>query len=194
MTRESLGYAGAVTWIDPIFAVVVGVLAAFGATRRMAGLVVGVGGAILLNPLLGLADQSPYAAIAAGLLGGAILALIGRSLFAGRRTGDWWKRAAGALGGAVLGVALVLAMVTSLPIQRSPFDPNQLYYPPRDLPALVQGASQRSWTVAVGRDVLLFPLLDAQGMVPEGRAPLLRGLHRWLVVGQPWREGGGAGS
>ncbi len=182
------------SWIDPIFAVVVGVMTAFGATRRMAGLWVGVGGAILLRPLLGLADQAPFAAIAAALLGGLILALLGRSLFAGRRTGDWWKRTAGALGGAVLGSALVLALVTSLPIQRSPFDPNQLYYPPRDLPALVQGASQRSRTVGVGRDVLLFPLLDAQGVVPERSVPVLRGLHRLFVVGQPWRQGGGAGS
>ncbi len=182
------------SWIDPIFAVVVGVLTAFGATRRLAGLWVGVGGAILLRPLLGLAQQAPYAAIAAAVVGGLVLALLGRSLFAGRRTGDWWKRTAGALGGAVLGVALVLSVVTSLPIQRSPFDPNQLYYPPRDLPALVQGAAQRSWTVGVGRDVLLFPLLDAQGVVPERRAEVLRGLHRWFVVGEPWRARGGTGS
>ena len=182
------------SWIDPIFAVVVGVLTAFGATRRLAGLWVGVGGAILLRPLLVLAQQAPYAATAAAVVGGVVLALLGRGLFAGRRTGHWWKRSAGALGGAVLGVALVLSVVTSLPIQRSPFDPNQLYYPPRDLPALVQGAAQRSWTVGVGRDVLLFPLLDAQGVVPERTAPVLRGLHRWFVVGEPWRESGGAGS
>jgi hypothetical protein len=182
-----------VSWIDPVFAALVGTLTAFGAARRLTGLWVGIGGVLLLRPLLGVAASTPIVGLIAALLGGLLLGLLGRNLLAGLRTGRWWQRALGGLGGATLGVALVLALATSLPIQRSPFDPNQLYYPPRDLPALVQGAALRSWTLSFGRDVLLYPLLDAQGAVPEGRDTLLRGLHRWLVVGEPWREGG-AGS
>lgn len=182
------------SWLDPLFAVLVGSLVAFGAARRLTGLWVGLGGALVLRPLLGLADGSPWVGLGVALAAGLALGLLGRNLLAGARSGAIWQRALGGLGGGVLGVALVLALVTSLPIQRSPFDPNQLWYPPRDLPAIVQGATLRSWTVGVGRDVLLFPLLEAQGAVPEGRAPLLRGLHRWLVVGEPWRAEGGAGS
>ncbi|NBC96850.1 MAG: hypothetical protein GVY27_10900 [Deinococcus-Thermus bacterium] len=181
------------SWLDPAFAVLVGTLTAFGASRRLTGLWVGLGGVLLLRPLIGVAVSSPVVGLIAALLGGLLLGLLGRNLVAGLRAGRWWQRALGALGGAALGGALVLALAVSLPIQRSPFDPNQLYYPPRDLPALIQGSALRSWTLSLGRDVLLFPLLERQEAVPEGREALLRGLHRWLVVGEPWREGG-AGS
>lgn len=182
------------SWIDPLLAVIVGALTAFGASRRLTGLAVGVGGVLLVRPLLGLAQGSPWAALAAALLGGVVMAVVGRGLFANLRSGGWWQKALGGVGGAALGVALVLALVTSLPIQRSPFDPNQLFYPPRNLPGPVQTATARSWTVAVGRDVLLYPLLDAQGVIPDERRALLGGLHRWLVVGEPWRQEGGTGS
>ena len=182
------------SWIDPVLALIVGTLAAFGAARRLAGLWVGIGAVLLIRPMLGLAQNNVWAALIAAVFGGLLLALIGRSLFANQRSGIVWQRALGAVGGAALGLTLVLALVVSLPIQRSPFDPNQLFYPPRDLPAPMQGATARSWTVAVGRDVLLFPLLDAQGALSDGRRAIVGPLHRWLVVGEPWRENGGAGS
>lgn len=178
------------SWIDPLFAVLVAALAALGASRRLTGLWVGLGGVLLLRPLLGVALDMPIVALLLALATGLMLALLGRNLMPALRGGGGWQRFAGALGGGALGLAFVLALVTSLPIQRSPFDPNQLYYPPRDLPAVVRGPVLRSWTVDLGRDILLYPLLDAQGVVPEDRAPLLRGLHRWLVVGEPWQEGG----
>jgi hypothetical protein len=183
-----------VSWVDPVLAVIIGLIAAFGASRRLIGFFVGVGGVVLARPLLSLAADGPWIGVAAALLGGVVLALLGRGLFANQRSGATWQKALGAVGGTALGVALVLSIATSLPIQRSPFDPNQLYYPPRDLPGVLQGGVTRSWTVAFGRDVLLYPLLDAQGQVPEARRPLLDTLHRWLVVGEPWRQEGGAGS
>ncbi|MDZ7800478.1 MAG: hypothetical protein U5K81_06760 [Trueperaceae bacterium] len=179
------------SWIDGVFALLLAGMTAFGAHRRLTGLWVGVGGVLLLRPVLGLAAASPWVGLAAALGGGVLLGLVGRHLFVEARTGRVWQRVLGGLGGASLGAALVLAIAVSLPIQRSPFDPNQLYYPPRDLPPLVQGAVLRSWTMDVGRDVLLFPLLDAQNAVPEERRALLRGLHRLLVVGRPWRQEGG---
>lgn len=178
------------SWIDPLFALLIASLAAFGASRRLTGLWVGLGGVLLLRPLLGLAVGSPIVALLLALAAGLLLGLLGRNLMPALRNGVWWQRAAGAVGGAALGVGLVLALVTSLPIQRSPFDPNQLYYPPRDLPEAVQGPVLGSWTVGLGRDILLHPLLEAQGAVAPDRAVLMRGLHRWLVVGEPWQEGG----
>lgn len=182
------------SWIDPVLAVLVGTLAAFGAARRLAGFAVGVGAVLLLRPILGVAEANVWAGLVAALFGGAILASLGRSLFVNQRSGAVWQKALGAAGGTVLGVALVLALVTSLPIQRSPFDPNQLFYPPRDLPGPMQTATARSWTVAQGRDVLLFPLLDAQGAIPDERRAIVGTLHRWFVVGEPWRVEGGGGS
>ena len=44
--------------------------------------------------------------------------------------------------------------------------------------------------MAVGRSVLLHPLLAAQGAVPEGQVALFEALHRWFVVGEPWRAAG----
>lgn len=187
-------YASHVSWIDPVLALLVGSLTAFGASRRLTGLVIGVGAVILLRPLLLVSQGNLAAAWIAALLGGLVLALLGRNLLANLRTGTWWQMGLGALGGAALGVALLLSLAVSLPVQRSPFNPNQLFYPPRNLPSLIQGAVARSWTVSVGRDVLLFPLLDAQGAVPAERRGLLGSLHRWLVVGEPWRRDGGAGS
>lgn len=179
------------SWIDGVFALLLAGMTAFGAHRRLTGLWVGVGGVLLLRPVLGLAAASAWVGLAAALGGGVLLGLVGRHLFVEARTGRLWQRVLGGLGGASLGAALVLAIAVSLPIQRSPFDPNQLYYPPRDLPPLVQGAVLRSWTMDVGRDVLLYPLLDAQNAVPEDRRALLRGLHRLLVVGRPWEQEGG---
>lgn len=183
---------GAMSWIDPLLALLVAGLAALGASRRLTGLWVGVGGLLLLRPFLLLSQATPVVALILALLAGLLLGLLGRNLMPSLRTGVAWQQAAGAIGGGLLGVALVLTMVTSLPIQRSPFDPNQLFYPPRDLPAGIQGPVQGSWTVRLGRDILLHPLLEAQGSVPEGRLAALRGLHRWLVVGEPWRPREGA--
>lgn len=181
----------AVSWIDAVFALLLAGMIAFGASRRLTGLWVGVGGVLLLRPLLGLAAASPLIGLAAAVGGGLVLGLVGRHLFVEARTGRAWQSALGALGGATLGTAMVLALAVSFPIQRSPFDPNQLYYPPRDLPPFVQGAVLRSWTMSVGRDVLLFPLLEAQGSLPQERETVLRGLHRLLVIGEPWRREGG---
>lgn len=181
------------SWLDPVFAVLVGTLTAFGAARRLAGFTVGVGAVLLIRPILGVAEANLWAGLVAALFGGAILASLGRSLFANKRSGATWQKGLGAVGGAGLGLALVMALVISLPIQRSPFDPNQILYPPRTLPGPIQSATAGSWTVALGRDVLLFPLLDADEM-PEGRQAVLGTLHRWFVIGEPWRVDGGDGS
>lgn len=179
------------SWIDLLAVLLLASLIAFGAQRRLTGLLVGVGGALALRPLLLLGERNPWLAVVVGLGVGLALGLIGRQLLPGTRKGLVWQHLAGGVGGGALGLALVLGAATALPVQRSPFDPNQLFYPPRDLHPLVQGAALRSYTLTVGRDVLLYPLLEAQGTVPEDRRALLRGLNRWLVVGEPWRETGG---
>ena len=188
-----MGYSRGVSWLDPVFGLAIGVLIAACANRRWVGALVGFGAVVMVRPVLGLTHEAPWLAVLAMAAGGLVLALFARGALAGGRDGDLFRRVVGGAGGLALGTTLVLATVISLPIQRSPFDPNQLYYPPRDLPPIVQDAVLNSWAVGVGRDVLLFPLLDAQRSVPDGRRDVVQALHRWLVIGEPWRRGG-AGS
>ncbi len=175
------------SWLDLILVAVVATLTALGAERRLAGFFVGVGGVLLLRPLLLLGHASPFLALVAALLAGLGLSLVGRRLFRQQRGGQPLMRALGGVGGFALGVALVLSLATSLPIQRNEAT-NELYYPPRDLPVPVSAAVRRSQMVLLGRDILLYPLLEMQGDVPAGEQRVLRGLHRLFVVGEPWSE------
>lgn len=175
------------SWLDLILVAVVATLTALGAERRLAGFFVGIGSVLLLRPLLLLGHVNPFLALVAALLAGLGLSLVGRRLFRQQRGGQALVRALGGVGGFALGVALVLSLVTSLPIQRNEAT-NELYYPPRDLPAPVSATVRRSQMVLLGRDILLYPLLEMQGDVPVGEQRVLRGLHRLFVVGEPWSE------
>lgn len=178
------------TWIDAALVLTVAALVGLAAERRLLGALVGIGGALALRPLLVLADLNPWLALVAALLVGLALALLGRHVLPLARVPGTAARVAGGFGGLVLGVALVLALVTSLPIQRDVVERGVIYYPPNDLPRAVQGAVTRSAAVDLGKSVLLHPLLEAQGAVAEGDARVLALLHRWFVVGEPWRAGG----
>lgn len=168
----------------------VGATVAVGVGRRWTGLAVGVGGAIVIPAVLWLSHVNVALGFAAAAGAGVGLGWLGRETNGIGRGGPWWHGALGGLGGATFGVALVLAIVTSLPIQRQG---DQVFYPPRDLPPPLTSAGS-SWTVAIGRDILLYPLLDAQGAVPSAVRPVYRALHAWFVVGEPWNETGGGGS
>lgn len=173
--------------LDVTLVLVVAVVTALAAERRLAGLLVGVGGVLLLRPLLGLAALQPWLGLVAALVAGLALALGGRQLLPVRPGRATLARLAGGVGGGLLGLAIVATLVTSLPVQRNPVEPSLLYYPPRDLPAAVQRVVTESVLVSWGRSVLLFPLLDAQGGIAEEERPLLAALHAWIVVGEPWR-------
>ncbi len=174
-------------WIDAALLLIVAATTAVAAERRLAGLVVGVGGALALRPLLLLAQLQPWLGLVGALVAGLALALLGRHLLPAGPRNAWWPRLVGGVGGAVLGVAIVVTLVTALPIQRNPVEPGLIYYPPRDLPPTLQRAVFESTLVRLGRSVLLFPLLDAQGAVPAGERQALAALHAWTVVGEPWR-------
>ena len=178
------------TWIDASLVLTVAALTGLAAERRLMGLLVGLGGLAALRPLLVLADLNPWLALVAALLVGLALALLGRHVLQLARVPGRLARLGGAIGGFALGVGLVLALVTSLPVERNPVEPTLIYYPPRDLPPVVRQAVAGSAAVAVGRSVLLHPLLVAQGAVPEGQVALYDALHRWFVVGEPWRVSG----
>ena len=173
------------TWIDLALVLVAASVAALASERRLSGFFVGIGDVLLLRPLLVLAEINPFVGLVAALVVGLGLSFLGRVLLPPSRGGMWFQRLLGALGGLALGLVLVLALVTSLPIQRNPLD--QIVYPPRDLPEPFNQAVVSSRMVLLGRDILLYPLLDAQGDLAASEG-ILRGLHSYLVVGEPWKE------
>lgn len=181
------------TWIDAALVVTLAAITGLAAERRLVGLSVGIGGVLALRPLLALAQLNAWLALVAALLVGLVLALIARHVLPLARVSGTAARVAGGVGGFLLGLALVVALVTSLPIQRNPVEPTLIYYPPRNLPASVQPAVIDSLAVALGRDVLLQPLLAASPTYaePAWRAQVFAALHRWFVVGEPWLEAGG---
>ena len=176
------------TWLDAVLLLIVAATTAVASERRIAGLVVGVGGALALRPLLALAQLQPWLGIVGALVTGLVLALVGRQLLPAAPRNARWPRLLGGLGGALLGFAIVVMLVTSLPIQRNPVEPGLIYYPPRDLPAPLQRAVAESSLVAFGRSVLLFPLLDPRGGIEAGERSVIAALHTVAVVGEPWRS------
>ncbi|CAN5837669.1 hypothetical protein BH23DEI1_BH23DEI1_13490 [soil metagenome] len=173
--------------LDVVLVLIIATVAALGAQRRFTGLLIGVGGAIALRPLLVLAELNPWLALVGALLVGLGLALLGRHVLQISGVPGVVASTAGGIGGAILGVAVVLTLVTSLPIGRSHFNPNELVYPPDTLPASVRPAIGRSALVAIGREVLFAPLLTGQAALPPQRAAVIDALHWWIVVGEPWR-------
>ncbi len=175
------------TVIDVALVLTMATLVALAAQRRLVGLMVGAGGALVLRPLLLLADMNPWLGLFGALLIGLGLALIGRLLLPAGGGRGWLVRVAGGAGGAVLGVAVVLTLVTSLPIQRDALNPNQLRYPSQELPLTVRPLVERSLLVQFGREVLFAPLLVTQEPRSPERAAVTAALHGWVITGEPWR-------
>ena len=174
------------SWIDLILVLIVASLTSLAAERRLAGFFVGLGGALLLRPLLLLAHANVVVGVLAALVVGLGLSLLGRRLYRQNRGGNALLTALGGLGGLLLGVSLVIALVTSLPIQRNPANPTELFYPPRGLPGPVAKAVSDSRLIKVGRDILLYPLLVRQGDIGPAEQRVFQGLHSLFIIGEPW--------
>jgi hypothetical protein len=172
------------SWLDLVLFGLVALLSAFGAKRRLTGLAVGVGALVLFRLLLVVFVNSPWVGLAFALSAGVLLGLLGRSLIPQRRGSALPGTLLGGVGGFVLGLLLVFATVTSLPIERNLND--QIVYPPRLLPLSVRAAVIESRLVAVGRDILLYPLLVRDGVLEP--SAVTAGLHRFFVVGEPWER------
>jgi len=176
-----------ITWLDAALVLMVAVFVAVGAHKKLIGLFVGVGAVLLLRPLINVANSNPGLAVALGLLLGLVFGLAGRRLGLGQGHTHWGFKALGGLGGLLLGLAMLGALITSLPIQRNPANAREIFYPPRDAPASLASTFQRSRLIAEGRSILLYPLLPTDGLA-AGPRRLYSGLHGWLVVGEPWLD------
>jgi len=172
------------SWLDLLLVCFLATFTVLGVERRLFGLFIGLGGVFLLKPVLLLTTVSPWLALVIALIAGLLLGFAGQRLLPPLRTPSPLFGILGGIGGFALGLVLVLALVTSLPIERN-FS-NQIVYPPRHLPEPVGSAVLSSRLVSFGRGILLYPLLDGQGDVPTVQRELLKGFHRLLVVGEPW--------
>jgi hypothetical protein len=176
---------------DVILIVVVASLTSLGTKRRLSGFLTALGGLVLFRPILMISSASPFVALLAALAVGFGLSWATRLLLIKvTRAQEGLTAYLGGVGGFLLGIALVLAMVTSLPVERN-FE-NRIYYPPQNLPSPLAQPVSSSRLVRVGRDILLFPLLDSQGGFEDrgsGERKVLQGLHAFFVVGEPWGSG-----
>ncbi len=173
-----------VTWLDIVLVLMVATTTALGAKRHLHGLLVGVGGVLLLRPLLVVGHQDPWIALAAALVGGVLLALIGQRLISPAVRQRWPAMVLGGFGGLVLGLAMLVAIVVSLPIERSAAIQNAIIYPPSNAPLGLSEVFKRSPTVRLGRTILLYPLLEEPEA--EFERTLYPRLRSWFVVGEPW--------
>ena len=157
------------------------------AQRGLVGLIAGLAGAVFIKPLLLLASFSAPLALVVALLLGFLVTLLVRPFPSLSYRQPRWGYLLGALGGAVLGTALIVTLLVSLPMGR---DLNgAVRYPDEEMP--FSALFERSRLVAFGRAILLYPLLEQSGDVsPESRG-VLSALHTMFVVGQPWEEANG---
>jgi uncharacterized membrane protein YeaQ/YmgE (transglycosylase-associated protein family) len=174
------------SWFDLVLVLGFSALTALGVQRRLMGLVVGLGGLLVFRPLLIVLSGNAYLALLFALVAGLLLGLISR-FFLVRRVGTGrLYQILGGLGGAFLGVIMVLALVTSFPIGHN--INNQIIYPSTSLPASLTNAVRQSRLVNVGRDILLYPLLEAEPRFASGTGSIYKSLHQFFVVGQPWER------
>lgn len=176
-----------ITWVDVLLIVVLAVSVAAGAHRKLIGFFVGVGGVLLVRPLLDVGQGNPWLAAALGLAAGIALGLLGRRLYNPGRGAMWPYQVLGGIGGGALGVALLFALVTSLPLQRNPTNTTEIFYPPRNLPGDLSVTLQSSPLITLGRTILFYPLLPKE-QYTAAQQNAYGGLHTWLVVGEPWAE------
>jgi len=176
------------SWLDVLLVISFSTLLALGVQRRLMGLIVGLGAVVLFRPLLLVLNASPYLALLVALVLGLLLGLASR-FFLVRRMGTGLAfQILGGLGGAMLGVLLILSVVTSLPIERNVNA--QIVYPPTQLPKVVSSAVRQSRFVSLGRGILLYPLFKEAGTTfNSGKDFMYKNLHNFLVVGEPWNEG-----
>jgi hypothetical protein len=174
-------------WIDLLLVLTVASVAALAAKRQLAGAVVALGGLLLAKPLMVLMHAQLALGLALALLTALALGVAGRVLARAVFVKPWLGRLLGGSAGLALGVVLALATVTSFPVGRDIH--GRVVYPAPNLPVLLRSAVPQSRTVQLGRDILLYPLLEAASHVPPGQRVLLRGLHEYLIVGRPWERG-----
>jgi hypothetical protein len=131
---------------------------------------------------------NPWIGIAMTVAAGVLLGLLGRNILAHKRGFDIPFMVLGGLGGFLTGLFFAGLMITSLPIERETIPDDRIVYPPKRISPFLADTFRESLLVKVGRDILLYPLLEQAGQIPEPQRGTYKILHSVLVVGQPWER------
>lgn len=174
------------SWLDIFFAVTLAGCIGLSAHKRLSGLFIGIGGALLLRPLLSLAGINDFIALLAALLVGAILAVAARSIAPKLSFNATVFKALGAAGGLVFGVALILALAVSFPLDKQPQGNYHFFH--QSGPRFLADAATQSQIVKLGRYALFYEFYDdAQNAIPQDVNWSMVGLiNRFFVVQLPW--------
>lgn len=172
-------------WLDIFFTITLAGCIGLSAHKRLSGLFIGMGGALLLRPLLSLAGINNFIALLAALLVGAILAVVARSLAPKLSFNTMVFKTLGAIGGLVFGVALVLALAVSFPLNKQP-QGSYHFFPQR--PRFIANVATESEIVKLGRYALFYQFYDGrENPIPEDAPWGMVGLiNRFFVVELPW--------
>jgi hypothetical protein len=173
-------------WFDIFLIIALATITALGIKRKLVGLLIGVVALPLIRVLMLIGN--PWIGIAMTISAGILLGLLGRNVLAHKRGFDIPFMVLGGLGGLFTGLLFVGLMITSLPINYDKINTAYIYPPKYNIPPLLFQAFQGSRLVKVGHDILLYPLLENEGRIPENQRGTYNILHNVLVVGQPWER------
>ena len=174
------------TLFDILLAVGFAAFVGLSARRKLSGFINGLAALLLFRPLLAIFDGNLYVALILALVAGVLLGLGCRFLPPTQRSLDIPLTILGGVGGTFLGVLLILVSITSLPLGRNVN--NQISYPSAELSTPLLASARRSPLVEIGRDIVLYPLLEPAGQITEGSKGMYRALHGFLVIGRPWER------
>lgn len=173
-------------WFDIFLVLTVATITALGIKRKVVGLLIGLAAWPLIRMLMMIG--SFWLGMLMVILAGVLLGFLGRAFLVHRRGLDLPLTILGGVGGFITGLLFLGLTITSLPIDYDKVN-NQYIYPPRfNVPPILRQAFQGSQMVKVGRDILLYPLLEKAGTIPENQRGTYKTLHNVLVIGQPWER------
>ncbi len=175
------------TWFDFLLMAFLASLIVLGIKRQLGGLLVGVGAVLIFRIFVAMSTTEIKAvAIAFALIAGLFLGLFGLRLNKAVNAPEILKNILGGIGGALVGVLMLLSIVTSLPLGKNI---NQQYvYPSLNLKPVVRSALQESYFVDIGRNILLYPLLENNKQLTGSSAQIYKVLHKFIVIGKPWER------
>jgi hypothetical protein len=173
-------------WFDIFLVLLIATITALGIKRRLVGAIMGLAALPLIRIFMII--DNPWIGIPMSLLAGVLVGFLGRAALLHRRGLEVPSMVLGGLGGFLTSLLFVGLMITSLPINYDKINNTYIYPPKYNLSPLLAQTFQGSQLVGVGRDILLYPLLDKAGQIPAGQRGPYKVLHSFLVVGQPWER------
>ena len=173
-------------WFDIFLVIAIATMTALGIKRKLVGALVALAAFPLMRVFMMIGN--PWIGILMAILAGVLVGFLGRNLLIHKRGFDIPLMVLGGMGGLLTGLLFVGLMITSLPINYDKVNNTYIYPPKFNINPILKQAFQESRFVDVGRDILLYPLLDQAGQIPAGQGGTYKALHNVLVVGQPWER------